>query len=317
MCGIGLIHIRDMERGAGIDMDACLDALLTDLEWRGRDATGYAAITSGGFVQTQKASCEARTFIRHRHLLPVDTRTVIAHTRFATQGHHAFPENNHPVRRGHFYVVHNGHVVNDDALFVKAQRERFGEVDSEAIAAILAHHGSIDRARKAMAAVEGDAAIAALDDRHPADALLARGEGSPLYVLTTRRVIIAASSEDACEEAHRRGIGSLGRARARRIPEGTIIRIHNGTQTRDTYAVPFRRALGWHGWDTDPKQTTTTTTTALGDKLAAALTPERNLRRCDLCGTLTDTTPHAYANDPTDQYDVCDDCTDDWHRYMT
>ncbi len=64
----------------------------------------------------------------NRQPVPPGTRVLLAHTRFATQGHEGFMENNHPIRRGPFYLVHNGHVWNDDKLFEKAERQAIGRL---------------------------------------------------------------------------------------------------------------------------------------------------------------------------------------------
>ena len=309
MCGIGIIHLRDPQR-AGIRWDPAADALLKAIAHRGRDATGYVAITQDGRDVCQKAACDAGTFLKYRRSIPADTQTLLLHTRAATQGHEAFPENNHPVRRGDFYVVHNGHVMNDREVFKLAERDPFGDVDTEAIAALFAALDDLGAAGKALAELDGDAAIGVVDRRHPGRAIIARGIGSPLYVLETRRAIIAASTPDACESAHRAGIGSLGRARPKWCEEGTVLHINGSHVKRASVDLPYQ-FYGWRGWDTTSKGMpaapiiTSTPGGRNADPLAA---------QCELCGWTAATLIERF--DGYDSWHVCRDCADEWQSLL-
>jgi predicted glutamine amidotransferase len=209
MCGIAGIYVRS-ER-TKLNLDAILNTMLTEIEDRGGDATGYLAMTPEGVGEWQRAACDVPDFIKYRRSVPVGTRTILAHTRWATQGLAAFMENNHPIRRGPFYVIHNGHVSNDWELFKLSGRERFAQVDTEAISAYIAHLGELSKVGEAMEKVEGAAAIAVVDERYPDQLVLARGYQSPLNVLVTDKVVMWGSTERTVRMAYKKHIGKLPR----------------------------------------------------------------------------------------------------------
>src|SRR6187551_715229 len=157
MCGIAGIHVFDSETlPKWTKIENAIDSLFSAIDHRGGDATGIVAINDNGDMVWQKASCNAFEFYKERKSVPAGVRSILLHTRMATQGSAAFPENNHPVRRGGVYVVHNGHIWNDDEVFRKTNRERYGQVDSEAIAAVIAQYGIL-QTHKAMEEVAGAA----------------------------------------------------------------------------------------------------------------------------------------------------------------
>lgn len=229
MCGIAGFVLKRPDAKRALDTERLLDSLLQGIDHRGGDATGFVARNRDGEMSWHKASCDARKFIPNRRALPVGADVVLGHTRWATQGHQAFPENNHPIRRGAMYVIHNGVVTNDDAIFAALKRERFGQVDSEAIAAALSAAGSLDPAkcREALESIGGSAAIAALDERD-GTLLLARISASPLYVLETRRLLLWASTAECLTKTHEEVIGSLGRAKVQSVIEGAGIIVQAG-----------------------------------------------------------------------------------------
>jgi asparagine synthetase B (glutamine-hydrolysing) len=234
MCGIAGVYLRD--ESAKADLDAILDTMLDEIEHRGGDATGFVAVGNEGVTEWQKAACGAKDFIRNRRQIPKGSRTLLAHTRWATQGLPAFPENNHPLRRGSFFVIHNGHVSNDHQLFELAERERYGQVDSEAIAARLSSLGDLSKAAKLMSEIHGAAAIAAVNESKPGELLLARGHSSPLYVLTTKRYVLWGSTHRTVTEAYERHIGRLPKkTKVRAVKEGEMLLFVNGTLTESTF----------------------------------------------------------------------------------
>ena len=220
MCGIAGVYLRDPS--IPVNMDAILDTLLSEIENRGRHATGFVALHDDG-AEWQKASCSATEFIRHRRWVPKNTRTLLAHTRYATQGLAAFIENNHPIKRGPFYIIHNGHVTNDSELFRKSERSRFGRVDSEAIAARLAWYAQLSALGDVMAEIEGAAAVAAADERDPSRLVVARGRSSPLYIYNGQKIVIFASTRDAIIKAHGRHVGTIAVSRLKELKEGEMV----------------------------------------------------------------------------------------------
>ena len=180
-------------------MENAIDQLLAAIDHRGGDATGFVAVGEDE-ISWQKASCNAFEFYKERRNIPWNTRSVLLHTRMATQGSAAFPENNHPVRRGSVYIVHNGHIYNDREVFKTMNRERYGQVDSEAIAALIAKHG-IMKTHKAMEEITGAAAIGVVDETRPGLMALARGSSSPLMFYRNEDMAVFASTKDAIKRA--------------------------------------------------------------------------------------------------------------------
>jgi asparagine synthetase B (glutamine-hydrolysing) len=234
MCGIAGVYLLD--GSLNVNLDSMLDTMLDEIEHRGGDATGFVALSDEGVVEWQKASCGARDFSKGRRAVPKGTRTILAHTRWATQGLPAFMENNHPLKRGSFFVIHNGHVSNDHKLFELAGRERFGQVDSEAVPARLASLGKLAALGQVMSEIEGGAAIAAVDEKHPKDLALARGYQSPLFVLQTKKIVVFASTQGAVKQMYESHVGKLPkRAKIEAVKQGTLLVWKDGKLKRSNF----------------------------------------------------------------------------------
>jgi asparagine synthetase B (glutamine-hydrolysing) len=234
MCGIAGAYLRDPS--FSVDLDGLLDTMLDEIEHRGGDATGYLALDSEGVAEWHRAACDVPDFVKYRRPVPKGTRTILAHTRYATQGLPAFIENNHPIRRGSFYVIHNGHVSNDQQLFKLSGRERFGQVDSEAIPARISSLGDLDHTEAVMEEIEGAAAIAAVDSKNPADLVLAKGHSSPLFVLVTNKIVLWGSTKATVEKAYKKHVGRLPRKRQiESLWPGDLVRFRDGKQIRSRF----------------------------------------------------------------------------------
>lgn len=220
MCGIGGVYLRDPS--LRVNMDGMRDSLAVELMSRGRHATGFVALDDDGVAEWQKAACSATEFIRECRPVPSSTRALLVHTRFATQGSAAFIENNHPIRRGPFFIIHNGHVSNDSELFRKADRNRFGRVDSEAIAARLASLGQLSRLHEVMTEVEGAAAVAAVDERDSSHFAVARGDSSPLWIYNGAKIVMFASTQEAIVKTHSKHVGTLSSKNLHFVEEGQM-----------------------------------------------------------------------------------------------
>lgn len=226
MCGIGGFSISKRDQGR-INPDELAGALLMGLEARGRHATGQAWV-EGGHLRSRKAAVPASTWVkRGEHHSTAFTR--ILHTRYATQGDPANPLNNHPIRQGTVIGTHNGTLDygHDDDLFDLLKCERHGEVDSEAIFALLAH-GQMATA-DALELVRGRAAIAWFDSRDKRETLhVARLHGSPLAVGQTRggSFIYASTMEILLEACAHVGVTLVWK---QDLPEGQYIRVQGGT----------------------------------------------------------------------------------------
>jgi len=235
MCGIAGIHIfNEDERPEWLKMERAIDSLFSAINHRGGDATGFVAIAKDEVVW-QKASCDAFDFYKERKNAPWGVRSVLLHTRMATQGSAAFPENNHPVRRGSVYVVHNGHIWNDREIFKKTNRERYGQVDSEAIAAIIAKYG-IMRTHEAMEEVMGAAAIGVVDQTRPGLMVLARGSSSPLMFYRNENLAIFASTTDAIKRAWGQLYGTPpSDKKIEDVKEGTVLYLDGNEVVRKQF----------------------------------------------------------------------------------
>ncbi|MGE0858717.1 MAG: hypothetical protein AB7I01_05140 [Gammaproteobacteria bacterium] len=218
MCGIfGLVvHPRSgLDRAA---VSALLDDLFRRSESRGREAAGLAVRYKAGlsvFKRPQAASDMIRSAgyramldeaIADQHL--VEPVAVIGHSRLVTNGFQAQPENNQPVIRGDIVVVHNGIVVNVDALWQGAGLAPHSEVDTEVIAALIAQACEQGRelaggVRDFYARLVGTAAIGVLSAAHTR--LVLASNYQTLYVVAdrTRDVVLFASERYILEQVWR------------------------------------------------------------------------------------------------------------------
>ena len=203
MCGIAGIHVKDNALGR-FPVDRLLDPLLLKIEHRGKEATGYVAVTESGDIAHEKGPQIASDFIKTRKRLPSKVRTLLLHTRLSTKGDPDKNENNHPVIYGSCYATHNGIIRNDDEVFEKLDIERTAEVDSIAIPAAFNYHGfgALDDIKDALEELGGLYAIAAIDpEQKPGRLVLAKGPASPLWVLNHPKAIVWASTRSAIEDA--------------------------------------------------------------------------------------------------------------------
>lgn len=127
MCGIfGIVS------NAAKNPDA-LPMLAHHAEQRGRDSSGLV-VARGANYEVQRADFEIRKLLKK--ITIGDTQLVMGHSRLITNG----LADNQPVVRDGIIVIHNGIVVNFDAIWPKLNKTRELQVDSEVIAAIAADH---------------------------------------------------------------------------------------------------------------------------------------------------------------------------------
>lgn len=232
MCGIAGFYLKTPDAISAFQVDKLSDELLFGINHRGGDATGFAALIENDIVpsriQAVKGTCDAKVFIRERPQISRGARAVILHTRFATQGHEAFAENNHPVNCDGVYVVHNGHIYNDRAVCGMHGFKRIGEVDSEAIAHAIAGHGWA-APKDALESLDGAMAIGAINLNN-GELMIARGYSSPLFYVETENLMVFASTRFALTTAWSRALGTPPKdKRIKEMKEGRY-RIYNGAQ---------------------------------------------------------------------------------------
>ena len=234
MCGIAGASLGPNDQ---INAKRIARAMLLAIEHRGKDATGFAFRDSTGAFQVHKDNIPATEFVKRRLCLPKASRTFIMHTRFATQGDESFNENNHPIATAGIVGVHNGHVSNDWSLFQdiddelkipKGQTLRIGEVDSEAIFALLGFCDKNGEPEKLLEQVRGGAAVAWMNEADKGEALhLARLSSSPLIIGEMESGSLLFASTEAAVQAGAEAAGMTIKM-LRDIPEGTYMQVLAG-----------------------------------------------------------------------------------------
>lgn len=125
MCGIfGIIS------GAPV-LRADLNLLAHHAEQRGKDSSGLYFPLDGAYT-VYRAPQSITSLLRKVH--PARSTFVMGHSRLITNG----LADNQPVYRDGICVIHNGIVVNHEALWTRIERPRKQEIDTEVIAAIAA-----------------------------------------------------------------------------------------------------------------------------------------------------------------------------------
>lgn len=228
MCGIAGFSISPRET---CDVRRLAVELLKGIEYRGRDAAGAAWVDGNEDTWTQKDNVPASKLLRSFDLTG-DTKAAILHTRWATLGAPEEYANNHPVDVGGTIGVHNGVISNHREVFDGLGADRIGQVDSEAIFALLQYgpdvfHGAapVDL----LPLVAGSMAIAWLRPHapRPTTLRLARGAHSPLVVATTKNgSAVFASTRQVIVQATRKAGTSVKWMTD--IDEGTYLRIRDG-----------------------------------------------------------------------------------------
>ena len=312
MCGIAGFYLRDPN--FKIDREALLDSLLSSIDHRGKDATGFVAIGEDGDNEWQKASCDAETFIKYRRAVPETARVVLGHTRWATQGLPEFMENNHPIKRGPYYIIHNGHVSNDDELFKNAKRLAFGYVDSEAIAARLASMEDIARLNEVMEEIKGAAAVAAVDERDPASLVLARGSSSPLWVYNGRVIVIFASTKEAVTKAHKEQIGHISNRRLFEMNEGDQILWKGSEIHHSQFKFEQKKTWSWSNPATAYQPSNGSEKAWRQAEYAFLDDDDDQDMSCDSCNTPLRWNELTYRYSAKDQFTLglCDECVELW-----
>lgn len=222
MCGIGGFSLTDTNDEA----PELMRSLALALTARGRHASGYGWLdTNDDWPWHWNAEGDPYDTFEDAPLSP--THTAIVHTRYATKGDTSDPLNNHPLAQPGVVLVHNGTLTNDDDLFARyPEADRQGEVDSEAIAAIL----SADPRHPAevLGQVHGRMAIAWLDTT-TGSLHLARGQGSPLVVAQNTRGDFVFASTSALLHRALRCEPWFGRIEwEQEVPEGCYLRVVRG-----------------------------------------------------------------------------------------
>jgi len=181
MCGIAG-YCLDPKHYSRIATHDIAGQMLYDIEHRGGDATGAAWINPrNGKRVISKAPVGAGKFVPSAgDKLCAGATSAILHTRFATQGSKDIAGNNHPIPRGRIVLPHNGHINHDKELFKQLGVPRVAQVDSEAVAALVAF--SKVKPWEFLTEIYGTAALAWLSANDSRTLHLARVNSSPLWL---------------------------------------------------------------------------------------------------------------------------------------
>lgn len=187
MCGIAGFSLTPESK---VNPRKLASALLCQIEKRGNQAAGYAWQTRHETGVYKKDTTGSKLSTWH---MPRKTRTAILHTRMATHGTIRDMANNHPVMspNGNIALVHNGVIYNHDRVRTELPY-KLPEVDTSVIPAILEKYG-LER----FDMLDGDAAVAWLDNKEQGKLNLARVSHSPLWIanLTKDGSFVFASTE--------------------------------------------------------------------------------------------------------------------------
>ena len=226
VCGLAGFSVP---AGASVNARQLAHSLLTQIEMRGNHASGFAWYTANGEMGVYKQNKPGSQL--NLGELPRDAKTVILHTRYATQGDARDNRNNHPVvsTDNRIALVHNGVISNDhllrDDLGITAAH---GEVDSLVIPSAIAQHGL-----KGLSSLSGYAAIAWLDGHEDGTLHIAKLKSSPVsYTWLDNGTFVMASTSAHLELALIEidytygGVFDLGEGRLLEV-EGGFITAHD------------------------------------------------------------------------------------------
>lgn len=229
------------------------------MEARGKDSTGFLAVDCEGGTLLEKKAIPAHEFITKRKSLPLGVRSVLLHTRLATQGDPSNNANNHPVQHGTIFTTHNGHIRNDDEVFDELGIKRNAQVDSEAIPAAL-YKKEFDP--KAFELLDGGFATASVDVRQPGMVMLAKGPSYPLIVHENKKFIVWASTKNTITDAWKAALGDdapddntfrwLGDGDVMLLDKDAVTLTKNAFQSKRYYTSGYS---SWRGWDDDDDPT--------------------------------------------------------------
>jgi hypothetical protein len=227
MCGVvGVIplNVAGLELSDRQRLEICLffnQELLVETVPRGKDATGVAvsfgprytipedapywailkqAVPSPEFISNDGLGKDYEQQDKHANMeLLTDSilhinenrrfNYIMSHCRFATKGTVRNPNNNHPIRVGNIIGIHNGKIENDKKIFEGfPEMTRQGEVDSEALVQLVAHHSNDQAISKETMLflanhIEGAFASLLFNSQHPNTFAYIRNAERPLHMV--------------------------------------------------------------------------------------------------------------------------------------
>lgn len=232
MCGIAGYSVGS---GSRLSRTLAAQALLAGIAERGADAVGYA-FGDATTLEVHKQQTGASALLESIAVSPTASRALL-HVRDYTKGHPTIRANNHPVRHGRVTGIHNGIILNDDALFAQygfAREEPEMTVDSEVIFALVDAYGTRP---SVLENLHGSMAAAWTDERDDDVVHLARGVGRPLWIGRGRHEVLFASTRAALEVAERALRLTL---RKTEVVEGRLLTLTGGKLVAERRWKPDR-----------------------------------------------------------------------------
>jgi len=241
MCGIFGIVVSSRTTLAASDVFGLFEALGTASQTRGREGSGVlAAIAGETYVHRSpdafERMIESDAYRRFRQQTGGKPDALeggalmIGHARLATNGSQGVEGNNQPVGYEGIYCLHNGIIVNADALWRGlAPMQPHTDVDSEVISALIAQRRNSGEdfataTRSALASLEGEYSVA-LAQASSGTLALATNNGSLYYAKNAARGLLVFASElyilKTLATAHPGLLGSSGEPV--QIPLGEVL----------------------------------------------------------------------------------------------
>lgn len=219
MCGIAGYSLSENSR---IQPRKLAKALLTEIESRGNQASGYAwqSSTGSGIFKSDVRGSQLSMKPMSR-----GARVAVLHTRYATHGTITDNANNHPVLSPDKSValVHNGVIYNHNTVRGEIPF-KLPEVDSSVIPALLQ---TFMRDTQSFEKLDGDASVAWLDDNDRFTLNVARISYSPLCIAQVADGSFVFASTEALL------LSALDRAGLQpvfleNVAEHTLLKVENG-----------------------------------------------------------------------------------------
>lgn len=213
-----------------------IKALSVEAEARGTDATGISYVKNGKMVTFKKAKPAHKVKL----YFPTDTKCVIGHTRFTTQGSEKCNYNNHPFEseKG-FALAHNGVLYNDKELRKKYMLpETKIETDSYVAVQLIEHFSGVDmkNIKQMSELVEGSFVFTIL--RNDNTIFLVKGTNPiTIYHFEELGIYVYASTKEILENALKM-IGLKHNHEEIKLTDGEILQINSdGTAVKGIFEM--------------------------------------------------------------------------------
>ena len=199
MCGIGGMYVPNGKKPLSFDY---VTRLFCNLEDRGTHAAGFSYRAKGSthdiVVKQPGRASRLTDHLTSMLIHEKDTRYVLLHTRFTTQGSVEYNGNNHPVIGHDIVLTHNGVLWGEGKVFRQLGVDRLHDVDTEAINAALSRKSPgwvLDN-------IQGTMSIAWTDSRESQETVhLMTNGGNPLVIGRTKSgVIVWASTQNHLDD---------------------------------------------------------------------------------------------------------------------